>query len=285
MTGPTETTRTIDLNSDLGEGFGSWSTGDDSAVLDIVSSANLACGFHAGDPTIMADRCRRAAARGVRVGAHIAYRDLAGFGRRAMAYAPEDLTVEAVYQIGALHLTAVVAGTRVRYVKPHGALYNTIARDETQARAVVAALTQVNAARGRHAPLALMVQPGTVVEHVARGEGVPVIREAFADRGYTPDGTLVSRREPGAMIDDPAEAARRMVRLVTEGVVTAVDGTDIALDVDSVCVHGDSPHAVEMSRTVREALVAAGVTVTAPGEATAPATGPAPGDAPAPAGS
>ena len=245
----------IDLNSDLGEGYGAWSLGDDAAMLDIVSSANVACGFHAGDPRGLLTTLRQAAARGVAVGAHVSYPDRVGFGRRAMEVAPEDLTADVVYQIGALQGLARVAGTRVTYVKPHGALYNTIAEDARQADAVIAGVLAADPA------LVLMGLAGAPVLDRARAAGLRVVAEAFADRAYTASGALLSRRLPGAVLHDPALVAARMVRLATEGVIEAMDGSTLKLRVDSLCVHGDSPGAVAMAGAVRAALQDRGVTV------------------------
>ncbi|MDF2093058.1 LamB/YcsF family protein [Knoellia sp. 3-2P3] len=245
----------IDLNSDLGESFGRWELGDDEAVLAIVTSANIACGFHAGDPAGLLRTCEQAAGRGVVVGAQVAYRDLAGFGRRFMDVEPAELTAEVVYQIGALQGMCVAAGTTVRYVKPHGALYNAVVHHESQAAAVVEAVRRYDPT------LAVLGLPGSVLLDLAREAGLRTVAEAFADRGYTPEGTLVPRTQPGALLHAPQEIAQRTVRLVTEGKVTAVDGTDIELSADSVCVHGDTPGAVAIATAVREALTAAGVEI------------------------
>jgi UPF0271 protein len=245
----------IDLNSDLGESFGRWELGDDEAVLAIVTSANIACGFHAGDPAGLLRTCEQAAARGVVVGAQVAYRDLAGFGRRFMDVEPAELTAEVVYQIGALQGMCAAAGTTVRYVKPHGALYNAVVHHESQAAAVVEAVRRYDPT------LAVLGLPGSVLLDLAGEAGLRTVAEAFADRGYTPEGTLVPRTQPGALLHDPQEVAQRIVRLVTEGKVTAVDGTDIELGADSVCVHGDTPGAVAIATAVREALHAAGVEI------------------------
>ncbi|MDO4230539.1 MAG: 5-oxoprolinase subunit PxpA [Lautropia sp.] len=247
----------IDLNSDLGESFGAWPMGDDVAMLDIVTSANVACGFHAGDPAGILDTLRLAAERGVSVGAHVAYPDLAGFGRRNMDVASRDLRADVIYQIGALQALARVAGTRVRYVKPHGALYNTIAHDQRQAADVIEAIRSLDDS------LALVVLAGSPLVQWARDAGLRVVAEAFADRGYTPLGTLVSRREPGAVLHDADKVAARMLRLVQEGVVEAVDGSLARVEADSICVHGDSPDAVAMARAVRQALTEAGVKLAA----------------------
>lgn len=246
---------TVDLNSDLGEGFGRWTLGDDEAMLDLVTSANVACGFHAGDPSTLRRTCAAAAEHGVAVGAQVGYRDLAGFGRRFIDMEPEELTDEVIYQIGALQALATAAGTTVRYVKPHGALYNAIVHHEEQAAAVVEAVRAVDPG------LPLLGLPGSVVLELATAAGLRTVREAFADRAYTPAGTLVSRREPGAVLHDPQQVAARMVRLVTEGVITAVDGNEVTVAAESICVHGDSPGAVDMARQVRLALEAAGVRI------------------------
>lgn len=245
----------IDLNSDLGEGFGAWKMGDDAAMLGIVSSANIACGFHAGDPRGILTTLREAAARGVAVGAHVSYPDLAGFGRRPMDVAPEDLTADVIYQIGALQGLARAAGTRVTYVKPHGALYNTIAQDAGQADAVIAALLALDPG------LTLMGLAGAPILARARAAGLRVVAEAFADRAYTATGALVSRRDPGAVLHDPALVAARMLRLATDGVIEAADGTPLRLQADSICIHGDSPDAVAMARQIRATLLAHGVTI------------------------
>ena len=245
----------IDLNSDLGEGYGPWTMGDDAAMLDIVSSANIACGFHAGDPAGLLAVLRQAAARGVAVGAHVSYPDRVGFGRRNMDVAPDDLTADVIYQIGALQGLARAAGTRVSYVKPHGALYNTIAGDTRQADAVIAGIRAVDPS------LVLMGLAGAPVLERARAAGLTVVAEAFADRAYTAAGALVSRRQPGAVLHDPDLIAARMLRLATEGVLEAEDGSILRLEADSICVHGDSPGAVAIAARVRDALVAGGVTI------------------------
>jgi 5-oxoprolinase (ATP-hydrolysing) subunit A len=243
----------IDLNADLGEGFGVWSLGDDDAMLEIVTSANVACGFHAGDPAGLLRVCRSAAERGVRIGAQVSYRDLAGFGRRFIDVAAEDLVADVVYQIGALQAIAHAAGSAVSYVKPHGALYNTIVTHREQAAAVASAICLADAA------LPVLGMAGSVFFDEAARAGLHTVAEAFADRAYQPNGQLVSRREPGAVLHDPDEIARRVVAMVSSGQVTAVDGTAVAVSVESVCVHGDSPGAVEIATAVRDQLEAAGV--------------------------
>ncbi|WP_298015273.1 5-oxoprolinase subunit PxpA [uncultured Castellaniella sp.] len=245
----------MDLNSDLGESFGAWRMGDDAAMLDIVTSANVACGFHAGDPAGILDTLRAAAARGVVVGAHVGYPDLAGFGRRNMDPSSRELVADVIYQIGALQGLAAAAGTRVRYVKPHGALYNTIAHDERQAADVITALLGIDP------DLVLMGLAGSAILEWARERGLRVVAEAFADRAYTPQGVLVSRREPGAVLHDPDQVADRMLDWTRTGELTAIDGSRVRLRADSICVHGDSPGAVDMARAVRTRLDAAGVTL------------------------
>jgi len=245
----------IDLNADLGEGFGQWTLGDDEALLDLVTSANVACGFHAGDPTILRRTCERAAERGVVIGAQVGYRDLAGFGRRFIDVEPADLTNDVLYQIGALEAFARVAGTRVRYVKPHGALYNSIVHHETQAAAVV------DAVRRYDPTLPVLGLPGSRFLALAVEAGLTAVPEAFADRAYTPEATLVSRRETGAVLHDPDEVAQRCVRMATQGTVEAVDGSVVAVQAASLCVHGDSPGAVAMASRVKAALEQEGVQV------------------------
>ncbi|WP_392543599.1 LamB/YcsF family protein [Oryzobacter telluris] len=245
----------IDLNADLGESFGTWVLGDDDAMLGVVTSANVACGFHAGDATTIRRTVAAAAARGVVVGAQVGYRDLAGFGRRRIDIAPADLTADVLYQLGALEAMCRVASTRVAYVKPHGALYTTAAVDEGQARAVVEAVVAYDAT------LPVLGLPGSVLLRVAAEAGVPTVAEAFADRGYAPDGHLVPRSSPGAVLHDPEEVAARVVRLVTEGTVVAVDGSVVQVAARSVCTHGDTPGAVAIAAAVRSALEAAGVVI------------------------
>ena len=246
---------TMDLNSDLGESLGAWPMGDDAAMLEIVSSANVACGFHAGDPAGILQTLRAAAARGVVVGAHVAYPDLKGFGRRNMDVASADLVADVIYQIGALQGLAAAAGTCVRYVKPHGALYNTIAHDARQAHDVIAAIRAVNP------QLALVALAGSPLVQWARDAGLRVVSEAFADRAYTPQGALVSRREKGAVLHDPEQIAQRMLRLAQEGVIEAVDGSVVRIEADSICVHGDSPDAVAIARQLRARLEAEGIAI------------------------
>jgi 5-oxoprolinase (ATP-hydrolysing) subunit A len=240
---------TVDLNADVGESFGRWRLGDDDAMLGIVTSANVACGFHAGDPLTLRRTCSAAVRQGVAIGAQVGYRDLAGFGRRFLDVAPDDLAADVLYQLSALDGIARAAGGRVAYVKPHGALYNTVVGHEEQARAVVEAVLAFN--RGYDAALSVLGLPGSALLARAEAAGLRVVREAFADRAYRPDGTLVPRTEAGAVLDDPAGAADQAVRLARAG------------GVESVCVHGDSPGAVQLAVAVRAALSDAGLTLAA----------------------
>ena len=247
----------MDLNSDLGEGYGAWRMGDDASMLGVVTSANVACGFHAGDPAGILDTLRAAAAQGVAVGAHVSYPDRVGFGRRNLDPTSRELVSDVIYQIGALQGLAAAAGTRVTYVKPHGALYNTIAGEPRQAADVITAILTVDPT------LVLMGLAGTPILDWARERGLQVAAEAFADRAYTPEGLLVSRREPGAVLTDPVQVADRMLDLVRTGRITAIDGSRIRLHADSICVHGDSPGAVAMAQTLRARFDAAGVVLKA----------------------
>jgi len=247
----------IDLNADLGEGFGHWRLTDDEQLLSVVTSANVACGFHAGDPVIMRRVCELAAARGVRIGAQVSYRDLAGFGRRAMDVPSAELTAEVAYQIGALEVFARAAGTRVAYVKPHGALYNRVVHDAEQAGAVVAGV------RLADATLPVLGLPGSRLLELAGKAGLPTVTEAFADRAYTDEGTLVPRGEEGAVVTDPAAVVERSVGLARDGVVTSRSGNRIDVRARSLCVHGDTAGAVELARLVRARLEASGVRVEA----------------------
>jgi UPF0271 protein len=248
---------TVDVNADLGESFGRWSLGDDAALIDVISSANVACGFHAGDPPTLRRSCELAAARGVAVGAQVSYRDLAGFGRRFIDMDPIELTDEIVYQIGALQAIALVAGTSVRYVKPHGALYNAAVHHRVQARAIVDAVRSVDPT------FPVLGLPGSELLSAAEAGGLRTVPEAFADRGYTADGALLPRNLRGAVLHDPAEVAARVLRMVTEGSVQSVDGMTVRVSAESVCVHGDSPGAVQLASAIRDALTAAGVVIRA----------------------
>ncbi|GGO77229.1 LamB/YcsF family protein [Nonomuraea cavernae] len=247
----------IDLNADLGEGFGIWELGDDLALLDIVTSANVACGFHAGDPVTIRRTCAAAVDRGVSIGAQVSYRDLAHFGRREMDLEPEELCAEVLYQLAAVDGIARAMGGRVSYVKPHGALYNRVCRDEGQAAALVDAVVDYDPS------LPVLTLPGSAVHSAAAAEGVPTIAEAFADRAYTSAGALVSRREPGALVHDPAAVSARAVRMAVEGSVTSIEGTPVPVSARSICVHGDTPGAVRLAQAVRDGLLEAGVVLQA----------------------
>lgn len=231
----------IDLNADLGESFGRWQLGDDEAMLSIITSANVACGFHAGDPTTLRRTCRAAVGRDVRIGAQVGYRDLAGFGRRYLDIAPEDLTADVLYQLGALDGLARSVGARVTYLKPHGALYHAVIDGTEQAAAVIEAVVSYDDS------LVLLGFPGSALLELAAARGLRTVTEYFIDRGYTAEGRLIDRRSPGAMITDPAVAAERAVDAARRGVA------------GSFCTHGDSPDAVGLAGAVRAALTAAGV--------------------------
>ena len=247
----------IDLNADLGEGFGRWQLTDDERLLSVVTSANVACGFHAGDAATMHRVCELAAERGVRIGAQVSYRDLAGFGRRSMDVPPDELAAEVAYQIGALEVFARAAGSRVAYVKPHGALYNRVVHDERQAQAVVDGVLLADAT------LPVLGLPGSRFLEVAGKAGLPVVTEAFADRAYTEEGTLVPRGRDGAVITDPDTVVARSVGLARSGTVAAHSGREIPVRARSLCLHGDTPGAVDLARRVRAELEAWGVRVEA----------------------
>jgi UPF0271 protein len=247
---------TVDLNADLGEGFGSWAMGDDNALLDVVTSANVACGAHAGDPSIMRAVCRRAADRDVAIGAHVGYADKPGFGRRFIDIEPPVLRDEVIAQIAALDAFARIAGSEVRYVKPHGALYNTIGQHEAQAAAVVEAISDYDRS------LPVLGLPGALWLRLAEEAGLTVVHEAFADRAYTPQGTLVSRRLPGSVLHDGAEIARRCVAMATGAPIEDIEGGELKLQPGSICVHGDTPGAVQIAQQVRQSLWDAGVELT-----------------------
>ncbi|WP_406300606.1 LamB/YcsF family protein [Embleya sp. NBC_00888] len=245
----------IDLNADLGEGFGRWTLTDDEALLSVVTSANVACGFHAGDPVTMRRVCELAAERGVRIGAQVSYRDLAGFGRRAMDVPAAELAAEVAYQIGALEVFARAAGARVAYVKPHGALYNRTVWDGDQAGAVVAGVLLAGGA------LPVLGLPGSRLLEAAESAGLPCVPEAFADRAYTAQGTLVPRGEPGAVVQDGDRVVSRSLTMAREGAVVAITGERVTVSARSLCLHGDTPGAAELALRVRRALSAAGVSL------------------------
>jgi UPF0271 protein len=245
----------VDLNCDLGEGFGPWSMGSDEEIMDHVTSVNVACGFHAGDPVVMKHTVEMAAARGIAVGAHPGYPDIQGFGRREMSCTPDEIYAFCLYQIGALMVVARSQGVRTVHVKPHGALYNRGARDEEAASAVA------RASRDADRGLVLVGLPGSAFEKAARDAGIPFASEAFADRAYMEDGSLVPRSRPCSVIHDPEEAARRVLEMVMEGRIISVEGSILHIRPDTVCVHGDTPEALRMARVIREKLEASGVVI------------------------
>jgi len=251
----------IDLNCDMGEGFGAWTLGRDAELLAWVTSANLACGFHAGDPSVMARTVRLARDRGVAVGAHPGLPDLQGFGRRAMAVSPEEVRLMVLYQVGALAAIARAEGARLAHVKPHGALYTMAAADPALARAVARAVRETDPG------LALVGLSGSALVAAAEEAGLRPVPEVFADRGYEGDGSLTPRGLPGALVEDPALAAERVLRMVREGRVRARTGEDVPIRAGTVCIHGDAPGALATARAVREALDGAGIAVAAPAAA------------------
>jgi 5-oxoprolinase (ATP-hydrolysing) subunit A len=252
-----DTSLCVDLNGDIGESFGRYSLGDDAAILDVVTSANIACGMHAGDPTVMARTVTLAAWKGIAVGAHPGYPDLQGFGRREMDFPPDVLEAYTLYQIGALAGFAQAAGTRLHHVKPHGALYNQVAQDSDMATAVAKAIATFD----NH--LIIITAPGSMLSLAARGMGLKVAHEGFADRAYREDGKLVSRNEPGAVIHNVAKVTERAIRMITRNEVETISGKVIPLQVDTLCVHGDTPNAARIAASLRLALEAAGVTLKA----------------------
>jgi UPF0271 protein len=245
----------IDLNSDLGEGYGVWRLADDSALLGIITSANVACGFHAGDPTTMREAVIAAASNGVAVGAHVSFPDRRGFGRRDMAIPPREVTDDVAYQVGALDAIARAHGTRVTFVKPHGALYNRMAVDRPLADGVVEAIGSLDGA------LPLVTLPGSEAHAAARAAGLTAISEAFADRAYDRAGRLVSRDQPGAVISDPHAVTARAIRMATEHAVETIEGDVIELEAQTLCVHGDSPGSVALASAIRAGLEQAGFTL------------------------
>jgi UPF0271 protein len=245
----------IDLNADLGEAFGAWRAGDDAALLQVVSSANVACGFHAGDPLVMRRTVAEAASRGVAIGAHPGYPDLMGFGRREMAASADEVTAYVVYQVGALQAFCAAEGTRLRYVKAHGALYNRAARDPATAEALAEGVRLADPS------LVLLALAGSAMVSAGRAAGLRVAAEAFVDRAYLATGELVPRTQAGATLHDAEQVAARAVRMAREGTVDAIDGTVLNVRPDSLCVHGDNPDAAAIVRAVRERLGAEGIRV------------------------
>ena len=247
--------RAMDLNCDCGEGFGAWQMGDDAAMLDIVTSANVACGFHAGDPDIMATTFALAREKGVAIGAHPGFDDRAGFGRRPLAMSTAAIERLVAYQVGAAQALAAQAGHRLTYVKSHGALGNLGAADASVARALARAVRAVDR------DLAFLAIAGTELQHAGDAEGLRTVREIYADRAYTDEGQLVSRALPGAVLHDVDAAAIRAAAMVAEGAVVSLSGKKVPVEIGSICVHGDTPGAAAMARAVRAALEAAGVTL------------------------
>ena len=254
----TASTARIDLNADLGEGYGAWRMGDDAALLGVVSSANIACGYHGGDPDIMRATVALALRHGTAIGAHVSLPDLQGFGRREMAVSPEEAYALTLYQIGALHAFAHAAGTRLAHVKPHGALYNMAARELKLAAAIATAVRDFSPA------LRLVGLAGSALVQAGLDAGLPVAAEAFADRRYRADGSLQPRREAGAVIEDSAESVAQALAITRGEPLRAVDGSALVLRADTLCLHGDTPHAVESARGLRLALEAAGLRIAAP---------------------
>lgn len=249
----------IDLNSDVGESFGNWTIGDDAAILRTVSSANIACGFHAGDPMTIRATATEAVANDAVIGAHIGYRDLAGFGRRHLECSRDELAADVLYQLGALEGIAAAAGSQIRYVKPHGALYHSMISHTEHAHAVIDTIAAYQQSTGRDLPVLLL--PGSIALDFAVEAGLRGVSEAFADRSYNPDGTLVSRREPDAVLHDTEQIVENMLRLAEESVLIARDGTRIETRAESICTHGDTAGAVAMAQAVRTALEGAGVEI------------------------
>ena len=243
----------IDLNCDMGESFGSYKLGYDEEVIKYITSANIACGFHAGDPMWMRQTVRLAEKHGVGIGAHPSFPDLQGFGRRNMAVTPEEAKNDVVYQIGAL--SSFTGSKRLQHVKPHGAMYNMAVGQEDLAKAICEAVLEVDP------EMILVVLAGSPWVEIAQEMGLRVAREAFADRALNADGTLVSRSSPGAVIHDPKEVVERSIRMVTEGTATAITGEELSLHPDTLCLHGDTPDAVELAAALRSNLEAAGVDV------------------------
>lgn len=254
MKGVSKMTRTIDLVADLGEGFGDWRMGDDEALLEVVTSANIACGFHAGDPAIMDATVAQCAARGIGVGAHPSFPDLRGFGRRDMGLSAEEVRTDVIYQLGALQAFASAHGTRVAHLAPHGRLGNLVAVRADYAQAVVDAVQSVDDS------LIVIGQDGELVE-AARRAGLRVAIVGIADRAYEDDGTLVKRSEPGAVLHDADEIAARVVTMVRDGHIASRNGVRIPIEVDTILLHGDSAGAVETAKTIRRALEDAGVEI------------------------
>lgn len=247
----------VDLNSDLGESFGHYVIGRDEEVLDYISSANVACGYHASDPVVMDRTVKLAKAKGVRVGAHPGFPDLMGFGRRNMDVSPAEVKAYTLYQVGALWAFCKANGVKMQHVKPHGAMYNMAAKDYAMSRAICEAIQEIDPT------LIVMGLSGGELVRAAKDMGLPTALEVFADRAYEEDGSLVNRRKEGAMITDEEEAIKRVVRMVKEGKVTAITGKDIEIKADSICVHGDGEKALAFVRRIRKTLEEEGITISA----------------------
>jgi len=245
----------VDLNSDVGESFGVYKIGLDEEVLSYVSSANIACGWHAGDPIVMRNTVRSANRCNVGIGAHPGFLDIMGFGRRNMTVSPDEMKQYTIYQIGALYGFVKAAGARMQHVKPHGAMYNMAAKDGKLARAIIDGIWEVDR------DLIVLGLSGSELTRAAKEKGLKAANEVFADRAYNPDGTLVARSLPGSMIHDKNIAISRVIRMVTEGKVTAINGEDINIEVDSICVHGDNPEAVDFVKLIKEELFKARVEI------------------------
>lgn len=243
----------VALTTDIGEGFGRWELADDAALLDIVTSANIACGFHGGDPGTMRDTCQTSVDNGVSIGAQVSYRDLHGFGRRYIAASQRELTDDLLYQMGALDVFARLAGGNVEYIRAHGALYNASATVTEHAQAIVDATKAFNP----HLPL--LCQVDTETWRLGKKAGLRTVAEAFVDRAYTPDGLLAPRSEPNAMYKDPEQAASRAVAMATDGSIDAIDGTHIKIEAEALLVHCDTAGAVDIAKATRHALESAGV--------------------------
>ena len=242
----------INLNADLGESFGAWRMGDDAALLQVIGSANIACGFHAGDPVVMRETVRLAVANGVSLGAHPAFPDLQGFGRRVMQLSPQELEATILYQVGALQAMAAAEGSRVSHVKPHGALNNMACADEAMATTVARAVKALDR------ELILLAPAHSALERAGEAAGLRVAREVFADRSYQPDGQLTPRSQPGAVLHGAQDCVQHVLRMLEAGGIVTTDGQRLSTRIDSICVHGDGPGAVEAARAIRAALEAAG---------------------------
>jgi UPF0271 protein len=250
----------IDINCDMGESFGNYTLGDDAKMLDYVTSANIACGFHAGDPVVMARTVQMAAAKGVAVGAHPSYPDLQGFGRRKMDMTPDEIEALVLYQVGALAGFVKAYGAELTHVKAHGMLYNTAAVEFPVARAITRGISRFS----KELTLVCLATAYDWIEEGAK-QGLRVAREAFADRGYNPDGTLVSRKQPGSVFSDPRQSVEQVLSLVKRGEIVTADGSVLKLQADTVCVHGDGPAALPIAKALREELTREGVELCPPG--------------------